>query len=171
MVALYCTDFTKSLANKFTCTHKPIRGGHGITSVIYDPKEPMKELWVEVKLYFKPSLSIVFHPWQLDLQFDWCRRMREGGTINLLADTVIDYGLKKYAPTLFVKCPIFGERGIYNVDLASIMEAAVPQIVPNGIYKQSIRLFMKSSNITYFTAWMFGELRAVDVIKTWDFGK
>lgn len=171
LATVYCTDVTKILAKNFTCTHKLLRGGHGIVSIIYDPKEVMEELWIAIKLDFKPRLALIFRPWQLAGEFDWCERMKKGGTTNLFFDTVIDYGLKKHAPSIFVQCPFTGERGAYNMDFASILESALPQIFPTGTYKVSIRLFRKSSNVTYLTVWAIFELKAADFTKDWEFGK
>lgn len=109
-----------------------------------------------------------FVPWVFDTHYDYCAFMEGQSTIDALMQTFVK-NLKADAPKLLDKCPIMGEHGMYSVNWPQMIEFTLPQIFLSGHYKALFRVYMKSSNNTYFNAWFTMEMKSVDNMQQWEF--
>lgn len=128
----------------------------------------MTEIWVHFKLYFKRRMAVVYAPWILNVHYDWCAFNSGQLTLDLLAKMTIAVA-RSMIPSIFESCPYTGRHGLYNVNLAFLGESVIPQVLPDGNYKLGVRVYIKSTNVTYAEGFVSAEIRAAKILNQWDF--
>lgn len=138
-----------------------------MTYMAYGVKET-PDLWVQMVLYFK--YGAVFRPWIINWEVDVCAFMASKFKAQPMMYVTIE-AMKRVVPHLIHKCPYLGNVGVEKINLADIYEKIVPQVIPRGTYKTSIRFYASKDNTTYSNLWGIAEVNAVEAIENFAIGK
>lgn len=163
-----CDDVNPHFITNYTCVLKPTRNGNGLTTFIAYDLKPVDDIWLGVKIFYK--YGTVFRPWQINWDIDWCAFMENKIAAVPFFQSLVDT-MQTLAPYVFHQCPYEGPAGVQSVNLASMLENTVPQVIPTGTYKARVRIYRKKENTTYAILWGIGEVKAVEIMKSMDMGK
>lgn len=145
---------------------KPKRDGYGeVTAEVIAYN--ITEFWSIAELYVKIGHRYEF--FQARFESDICGYMDGTVKVHPLSELFFKQILKRMK-NLLHKCPYDGPHGFSNVKIGMIGENIVPNILPRGTYKLTLRFYKKSDNETYAFLWVVAEIEAVDVIKNYQLG-
>lgn len=168
---LFCTDVDPKIIPKTVCKLKATRDGSGLYTIMAYNATELKELWIHWKLMTK-LVGNSWHPTGLEGKHDLCLLLVEKNyAVDILPKIILAFCKKLLPKGLIHACPYKGTFGIENFNIADLIEKAVPQAVPKGIYRGFARLYNGKTNQTYIIVTSVSEFAPVDITDSWVFGK
>lgn len=158
-----CELVNKNFVDNVTCTLKPTRNGKGKTSVMFSVVNPTRDIWVDVKTFYRNS-ALRLIPFFRSFDYDLCQMLDQKANVDFFAKFVFDE-LKRTFPTFLNRtCPFEGRLGFEDANLCEILENALIDLIPQGTYKLLFRFYSKKGNVTQLQFYTVGEVRAVNVL-------
>lgn len=168
MKALKCEDIDSTIYNSSTYCHlKPTRDGAGKTTILFNFRKPVNDLWVHLKSHFK--YGTIFRPWIFEINVNYCDFKKNRNQIPKFANLLLT-SLDKNFPGVVHKCPFFGEEGFRNISIDQITSTMFPQIIPKGEYRILFRSHL-TDNRTFSNVYMTFLVDATDPLKSFEMGK
>lgn len=166
-----CFEVNTTMYFNLTCNLEPSPSGQNLLNLMSFDSKLIDEVWISIKAYYKKEDK--FQQFLPDLEYDICGFLGDLGK-NQSAFGLLLYrflsNLEKNTENLIHPCPFSGNFGVRKYDAGELVANSMPNFLPLGLYKVVIRYFAKSTNVTYFRAVAYGEVTAVDEIRSYNVG-